>query len=67
MAQLTERWNAALDARVAISPHSAVAALDALLQARLKSSKKGDDTKIVSQISPRGEVTHLRSRPRKGA
>jgi len=67
MGQLTERWNQALDARAAITVHSPVAVLDALLQSRLRNSKKGEDPKIISQKSPRGEVTYLSSRPRKGA
>lgn len=64
---LTRHWEQALDARAAIRPHSPVRALDALLQARYKGSKKGDDHKIVSRNSPREEVTYLSSRPRKGA
>jgi hypothetical protein len=64
---LTRHWEQALDAHAAIRPHSPVRALDALLQARYKSSKKGDDHKIVSQNSPRKGVTYLSSRPRKGA
>jgi len=67
MGQLTERWNQALDARAAITPHSPVAVLETLLQARLRSSKKGEDPKIFSQSSPREGVTYLSSRPRKGA
>lgn len=67
LGQLTERWNQALDARAAITPHSPVAVLEALLQARLRSSKKGEDPKIFSQSSPREGVTYLSSRPRKGA
>jgi integrase len=64
---LTDCWQRALDARAALNPHSPVAVLDELLQARMQNKKKGDDPKIVSRNSPREGVVALRSRPRKGA
>jgi len=36
MAGLTQLWEASLDARAAISPHSPVSVLDHLLKARAK-------------------------------
>ncbi|GGM65739.1 hypothetical protein GCM10012275_40420 [Longimycelium tulufanense] len=47
---LTRCWDAALDARLAMSPRSPVAALDELLQVRAR--RKGGVPKIVSQFSP---------------
>jgi integrase len=64
--ELTRCWEAALDARAAMSPGSPVAVLDGLLRAR-SAKKKGDDPKIVSQSSPRSGVLPLRSRPRRAA
>ena len=49
MDRLTGQWEKALDARAAISPHSPVAVLDALLQARIRSGRSGEDSKIFSQ------------------
>lgn len=63
---LTERWEAALDARLELNPRSPVTVLDDLLRAQ-EEKKKGDDPKIISQNSPRGGVVPLRSRPQKGA
>ena len=63
---LTAEWEASLDARAAMCQRSPVAVLDELLRARAH-KKKGDDLKIVSQISPRSGVVPLRSKPRNGA
>lgn len=64
-AELTDCWESALDARLALSSGSPVAVLDELLTRGRK--KKGDDPKIVSQTSPTGSVSPLRVRPPKGA
>lgn len=67
---LTERWEASLDARAAMHPHSPVVVLDELLQAR-QHKKKGEpregSTKIFSQDSPKAGVYPLQARPQKGA
>lgn len=66
MEELTARWLDALDARREMDPHSPVAVLEELLQARGR-KKKGDDPKIVSQNSPSEGISPLRARLRKGA
>lgn len=69
MDALTQCWQQALDARAAMSPHSPVAVLDRLLQARLQkqgNKENGDDNKIVSQTSPKQGIPPLRLRPPKG-
>jgi hypothetical protein len=50
---LTAEWEASLDARLEMSPGSPVRVLDELLRVRERGMEKGDDFKIVSQISPR--------------
>lgn len=64
---LTAEWEASLDARLEMSPGSPVRVLDELLHARARGMRKGDDSKIVSQISPQRGVSPLRAKPRKGA
>jgi hypothetical protein len=46
MTSLTRVWEAALDARAAISPHSPVSVLDALLTARAKSLGTADKDRL---------------------
>jgi Phage integrase family len=51
--ELTRCWESALATRMAMSEASPVAVLDELLQARARRTR-GDDSKIVSPISPHG-------------
>jgi hypothetical protein len=67
MRRLTEQWNSALADRAAISMHSPVLALEALLQSIGRTVGKRDDSKIVSQNSPGKGVIPLRARPAKRA
>lgn len=64
--ELTARWLDALDARARMAPRSPVAALDQLLQARAQ-KRKSEDSKIVSQNSPRRQISPRRPRRRKQA
>jgi integrase len=64
--RLTERWDQALDARLALNPRSSVTVLDGLLQAR--AGRRDQD--LFSQDSPQRRqegVMELRAKPRKGA
>ncbi|GAA0347692.1 LacI family DNA-binding transcriptional regulator [Actinoallomurus spadix] len=63
---LTQQWEAALDARLELSPHSPVAVLEEILQARRRHKKVGRPEDRPTEFPQEGVVL-LRSRPRKGA
>ncbi len=74
MDDLTEEWVEALDARLAMSPGSPVAVLDALLEARRKEVlARAEGQRKVGRSEdrptefPRESVSVLRVKPRKGA
>ncbi|MFI0374210.1 hypothetical protein ACH35V_40675 [Actinomadura sp. 1N219] len=63
--ELTARWEASPDARLALSPCSPVAALDGLLRARLR-AKEMERSQDRPTEFPQETVSVLRFKPQKG-
>ena len=59
---LTANWKASLEARAKMHPHSPVAVLDELLAPYRKQGASGENSKIISQISPKTAPIPLRRR-----
>ena len=66
-AALEDAWNEALDARLAMSPGSPVAVLGTILDERARVTKTGDDSMIITRLSPDRTSRKLRAVPPQAA